>query len=111
MHKMKTINALLASLFSLNIIDIITTYIGLTTKLNIAELNSIYYAIPFTINCFIKVSLVAFLIVLYRITYRFMQTNLINSQISEIILKITATCLVAIYLCVVINNLILLEIA
>jgi hypothetical protein len=108
---MKTINALLASLFSLNIIDIITTYIGLTTKLNIAELNSIYYAIPFTINCFIKIALVAFLIILYRITYRYMQTHQNNTIIAETILKITATCLVAIYLCVVTNNLIILEIA
>jgi hypothetical protein len=108
---MKTINALLTSLFSLNILDIITTYIGLTTKLNIAELNPIYYVIPFTINCFIKIALVVFLIILYRITYRFTQTNLIKSAITETILKITAIILVAIYLCVIINNLIILEIA
>jgi len=107
---MKTINALLAFLFSLNIIDIITTYYGLTCKINLTELNTIYYTILFTINCFIKVILVAFLIVLYRITYRFIQTNQINSEISEIILKTTAICLVAIYLCGVTNNLILLTI-
>jgi len=107
---METINALLASLFSLNILDIITTYIGLTTKLNIAELNSIYYVIPFTINCFIKIALVAFLIVLYHATYRYMQTHQTYAAITKSVLKITAICLVTIYLCVVINNLILLEI-
>jgi hypothetical protein len=108
---MKTINALLTSLFSLNILDIITTYIGLTTKLNIAELNSIYYVIPFTINCFIKIALVVFLIILYRITYRYIKTNQKDAIITETILKITAIILVAIYLCVIINNLIILKIA
>jgi hypothetical protein len=106
---MKTINTLLASLFCLNCLDIITTYIGLTTKPNITELNPIYYIMPFTINCFIKIALVASLIILYRITYHFIQTNPVNSKIPETILKTTAISLNTIYLCIVINNLILLE--
>jgi hypothetical protein len=69
---MKTINILLVSLFLLNVLDIITTYTGLTTKPNITELNPIYYTIPFAVNCFIKIALVASLIILYHITICFM---------------------------------------
>jgi hypothetical protein len=42
---MKTINTLLIPLFSLNILDIITTYIGLTTKPNITDVGSFYNAL------------------------------------------------------------------
>jgi len=91
-------------LFLLNFLDIITTWTGLTLKPDVTELNHIYYVLPFSMICLMKIATIALMAIFYRLTYGCMQKN----KAVKMSLKIILICLDITYLCVVVNNLVVL---
>ena len=104
MRKLKPFKSLFLSLFLLNFLDIITTWTGLTLKPDVTELNHIYYVWPFSTICLMKVATIALMAIFYRLTYGYMRKN----KAVKMSLKIILICLDITYLCVVVNNLVIL---
>ena len=104
---MKTIYILSFSLFVLVVLDIVLTAYGLQKSQNIKELNPLYSLLPFTINNLIKITLVVVLILLLN---KAAELSYPDRSISTFI-NVLALALNLVYLCVVINNIIILLIA
>jgi hypothetical protein len=104
---MKTIHILSFSLFVLVLLDIVLTAYGLEKSQNIKELNPLYSLLPFTINNLIKITLVVVLILLLN---KAAELSCSDISISTFI-NVLALALNLVYLCVVINNIIIILIA
>jgi len=101
---MKIIHILSFSLFVLVVLDIVLTAYGLQKSQNIKELNPLYSLLPFTISNLIKISLVILLILLMIKVEEFAG---IDSNIKTFI-NLLASVLNLVYLCVVVNNIIII---
>jgi hypothetical protein len=101
---MRTIHILSFSLFVLVVVDIVLTTYGLANKHNTKELNPLYYLLPFTISNLIKVALTIILILCMcmAINLAYPDTNI------STFINVLALALNLVYLCVVINNIIIL---
>jgi hypothetical protein len=101
---MQTIHILSFSLFVLVVLDIVLTAYGLANKPNIKELNPLYYLLPLTINNLIKIALTIILILCINmvIDLAYPDTNI------STFITFLALALNLVYLCVVINNIIVI---
>jgi hypothetical protein len=104
---MKTIHVLSFSLFVLVVLDVVLTAYGLEKSQNIRELNPLYSLLPFTISNLIKITLVILLIFLM---IKVEQFAVIDANIKTFI-NLLASVLNLVYLCVVINNIIVILMA
>jgi hypothetical protein len=86
------------------VLDSVLTIYGVTQKTNIKELNPIYSLLPLTINTFIKITLTVFLVFLMNGVVELSRSDL---NISTFI-NILALALNVVYLCVAINNIIVI---
>jgi len=101
---MRTIHILSFSLFVLVVLDIVLTAYGLEKSQNLKELNPLYGLLPFTINNLIKITLTVLLILSMNITVdlAYPDTNIAT------FINLLALGLNLVYLCVVINNIIMI---
>ena len=104
---MKLLTVLSLSLFLLVVLDTVTTVYALTRHPNIKELNPIYYALPITLNIFIKIALTVLLILLMEYITEIFSPNLDV----QTFINILALILVLMYTCAVINNFIVILIS
>jgi len=101
---MKTIHILSFSLFVLVVLDVVLTVYGLSHRQNLKELNPLFYLLPLTINVLIKMSLTVLLILLMNITVDFAYPDMAIPTF----INLLALALNLVYLCVVINNIIII---
>jgi len=101
---MRTIHFLSFSLFVLVVLDIVLTAYGIEKSQNLKELNPLYSLLPFTINNLIKITLTVLLILSMNITVDLAYPD---TNISTFI-NLLALALNLVYLCVVINNIIMI---
>jgi hypothetical protein len=101
---MKLLNILSFSLVALVFLDTVLTIYGITHKPNIKELNPLYNMLPLTINAFIKMALTIFLVFLM---YGVVEISAPNLDIATFI-NLLALILNVVYLCIVINNIIMI---
>jgi hypothetical protein len=101
---MKTIHILSFSLFVLVVLDVVLTAYGLSHKENLKELNPLFYLLPFTVNSLVKIALTVLLILLMNAC---VDMSYPDMDISTFI-NVLALALNLVYLCVVVNNIIML---
>jgi hypothetical protein len=101
---MRLLNILSFSLVALVFLDTVLTIYGITQKPNIKELNPLYNMLPLTINAFIKIALTILLVLLMNGVVEISAPDL---NIATFI-NVLALTLNLVYLCVVINNIIMI---
>jgi hypothetical protein len=101
---MKTIHILSFSLFVLVVLDVILTAYGLAYKQNVKELNPLITLLPFTVSALIKIALTVLLILLMNAC---VDMSYPDMNISTFI-NVLALALNLVYICVLINNIIML---
>jgi len=101
---MKIIHILSFSLFVLVVLDVILTVYGLSHKESLKELNPLFYLLPLTINALIKMTLTVLLILLMNIAVDLSYPGMAVPTF----INLLALALNLVYLCVVINNIIMI---
>jgi hypothetical protein len=101
---MRTIRILSFSLFVLVVLDVVLTAYGLSHKENLKELNSLFYLLPFTVCSLVKIALTVLLILLMNMI---VDMSFPDMDISTFI-NVLALALNLVYLCVVVNDIIML---